>query len=73
VHSGRLFAGWRGHVLTGSLKSGFISRLDPAAGWAETRIAGPQTARVRDLREAPDGSVWFLSVNTATLWRMAPA
>ncbi len=63
--------GWRGQVLTGSLNSDFISRLDPAAGYAETRIATPETIRVRDVREAPDGSVWFLSVGEGAVFRVA--
>jgi glucose/arabinose dehydrogenase len=62
--------GWRGQMLTGSLNSDFISRLDPARGWAEDRIATRETARVRDVREAPDGSVWFLSVGEGAVFRM---
>ncbi|MCJ8272077.1 MAG: PQQ-dependent sugar dehydrogenase, partial [Psychrosphaera sp.] len=27
------------------------------------RISGPETGRVRDVREAPDGSIWFMSVS----------
>jgi glucose/arabinose dehydrogenase len=73
IHSGRGAPGWRGHFLTGSLNGDFIARLDPAAGWRETRLSGPETARVRDVREAPDGAVWFLSVGRGTLWRLAPA
>ena len=30
------------------------------------------TERVRDIREAPDGSIWFLSVGRGTLYRMTP-
>lgn len=71
-HSGRMFPAWRGHVLTGSLNSDFISRLDPARGLAETRIATPETRRVRDVREAPDGSVWFLSVGNGAVYRITP-
>lgn len=66
VYSGRLFGDWTGHLLTGSLNSGFISRLDPkaqaATGYAEARIETPETGRVRDIVEAPDGAIWFLSV-----------
>jgi glucose/arabinose dehydrogenase len=65
--------GWRGQVLTGSLNSDLISRLDPSRGYAEDRIATPETIRVRDLREAPDGSVWFLSVGEGAVFRMSPA
>lgn len=73
IHSGRLIPEWKGSVFTGSLNSDFLSRLDPAAGYAEERIAAPETGRVRDVREAPDGAIWFLSVTQGTLYRMAPA
>lgn len=76
VYSGRLVPDWAGDIFTGSLKSDFISRLDPdtpaPTGYAEERIAAPETARVRDVTEAPDGSIWFLSVTDGTLYRMAP-
>jgi glucose/arabinose dehydrogenase len=77
VYSGALVAGWTGDVFTGSLNSDFLSRLDPgtgaATGWAEERIAAPETLRVRDVAEAPDGSIWFLSVGAGAVFRLAPA
>jgi glucose/arabinose dehydrogenase len=73
IHSGRMFPDWRGHVLTGSLKFDLIARLDPSRGYAETRIEAPETARVRDVREGPDGAVWFLSVGEGAAFRMVPA
>ena len=73
ILKGRAFPDWRGHILTGSLNSDLIARLDPAAGYAEARIETPETARVRDIREAPDGSLWFLSVGNGAAFRMTPA
>ena len=73
ILKGAMFPDWRGHVLTGSLKSDFIARLDPANGYAETRLATPETIRVRDVREGPDGSIWFLSVGNGAAFRMTPA
>lgn len=73
VYQGEMFAGWKGDVFTGSLNSGFISRLDPEAGYAEERITSDETGRVRDVVEAPDGSIWFLSVTNGAVYRMAPA
>lgn len=76
VYSGRLVPDWAGDIFTGSLKSDFISRLDPdipaPTGYAEERIVAPETGRVRDVIEAPDGAIWFLSVEDGTLYRMAP-
>jgi glucose/arabinose dehydrogenase len=73
IYSGRLFPEWAGDVFTGSLKFDYVARLDPDQGWAEHRIETPQTGRVRDVREAPDGSIWFLSVSDGAVYRMAPA
>ena len=69
-YSGALFPEWRGDIFTGSLNSDFISRLDPEAGLAEERIAAPQTGRVRDIVQAPDGSIWFLSVHDGAIYRL---
>ncbi|MGB3278199.1 MAG: PQQ-dependent sugar dehydrogenase [Pseudorhodobacter sp.] len=72
VYDGELFPSWRGQLFTGSLNSDLISRLDPGNGFAEARISSPETARVRDIRQAPDGSIWFLSVYEGAVFRIAP-
>ena len=72
VYQGEMFPDWRGDVFTGSLNSDFSSRLDPEAGWAEERIASAQTGRVRDVVEAPDGAIWFLSVYDGVAYRLTP-
>ena len=77
VYSGKLIPEWRGDIFFGSLNSDFIGRLDPdtpaATGFAEERIASPETGRVRDVVEGPDGAIWFLSVYDGAVYRMAPA
>lgn len=76
VYSGALIPAWRGDIFAGSLNSGFLSRLDPdlpaETGFAEERITADQTGRVRDVIEAPDGAIWFLSVHDGALYRLAP-
>jgi glucose/arabinose dehydrogenase len=76
VYSGALVPEWRGDILFGSLNSDFLGRLDPDTaadtGYAEERLATPETGRVRDVVEAPDGSIWFLSVANGAAYRMAP-
>jgi glucose/arabinose dehydrogenase len=76
VYSGSLIPEWRGDILFGSLNSDFLGRLDPDTaadnGYAEERIAAPETGRVRDVVEAPDGSIWFLSVTNGAAYRLAP-
>jgi glucose/arabinose dehydrogenase len=71
IYQGAMFPEWRGDVFTGSLKFDYLSRLDPDEGYAEERIAMPETARVRDVRQAPDGSIWFMSVHEGAVFRLA--
>jgi aldose sugar dehydrogenase len=77
VYSGKLVPEWRGDIFFGSLNSDFLGRLDPdtpaETGFAEERISAPETGRVRDVIEAPDGSIWFLSVYDGAVYRLAPA
>lgn len=73
IHSGRMFSDWRGHVLVGSLNSDHIARVGGSPIRELDRIEGPETARVRDIREAADGSVWFLSVGQGAVYRLVPA
>lgn len=76
VYSGALVPEWKGDIFFGSLNSDFLGRLDPdtaaPTGYAEERISAPETARVRDVVEAPDGAIWFLSVLNGAAYRMAP-
>lgn len=77
VYSGKLVPEWKGDLFFGSLNSDFLGRLDPdqaaATGFVEERISARPTGRVRDVVEAPDGAIWFLSVYDGAVYRMAPA
>jgi glucose/arabinose dehydrogenase len=37
------------------------------------RIYGEELQRVRDVREGPDGALWFLSVRQGAVYRLTPA
>ena len=73
IYQGKMFPDWRGDMFVGSLKFDYIARLRPEDGkLAEVeQITAPETGRVRDLREAPDGSIWFLSVADGAAYRMS--
>jgi glucose/arabinose dehydrogenase len=71
-YQGDLIPDWRGDLLTGSLNTNYISRLDTSRGYAEERISADETGRVRDVARAPDGSIWFLSVADGAICRLAP-
>ncbi|TDT77859.1 glucose/arabinose dehydrogenase [Litoreibacter halocynthiae] len=71
IYSGKLWPNWEGDFFTGSLKFDMISRLD-AKTLREERLQSPQTGRVRDVVEGPNGEIWFLSVNDGALYQITP-
>ena len=72
VYSGRLWPQWGGHLFVGSLKFDYISVLDGQPMREILQIEGSETGRVRDIVEAPDGAIWFLSVGDGAVYRMTP-
>jgi len=71
-YSGVLWPQWRGHIFVGSLKFDNISHLAGRPLKQIGVISGPETGRVRDVVEAPDGSIWFLSIDRGAVYRIAP-
>ena len=73
IYSGALWPEWRGDIFVGSLKFDYIARLEGDPLQEVEQIEGDTTLRVRDVREGPDGAIWFLSEGEGTLFRMTPA
>ena len=71
IYQGDMFPGWRGDMFVGSLKFDYISRLSGTPYKEVEQIKTPQTSRVRDIVEAPDGSIWFISVGEGAVFRIA--
>ena len=72
VYSGKMWPEWKGDIFIGSLKFNYISRLSGRDRMSEVeQLKSRDTRRVRDVREAPDGSIWFLSVNTGAAYRIS--
>ena len=73
VYQGDMFPNWQGDIFVGSLKFDYISRLEVSGDTAREagQIRSDQTVRVRDLVEAPDGSIWFISVGDGAVYRMS--
>ncbi len=63
--------GWSGDMFAGSLKFDYIARLEGSPLREVEQIRGESTQRVRDVRQGPDGALWFLSVGNGALYRMA--
>lgn len=65
VYRGRMFAEWDGDLLIGALKGQHVSWLDLDGDRvrSEYPILGELGDRIRDLKTAPDGSIWILTQN----------
>ena len=73
IYSGKLWPDWRGNIFIGSLKFDYIARLTGTPLAEVEQLKSEETDRVRDVREAPDGSIWFLSVKKGALYRLSPS
>ena len=72
IYSGALWPEWRGDIFVGSLKFDYIARLNGTPLTEVEQLSSAETERVRDIREAPDGSIWFLSVGQGAAFRITP-
>ena len=70
IYSGKMFPDWRGDFFVGSLKFDYISRLSGAPLREVEQIKTGETGRVRDIVEAADGSIWFISVGDGAVYRL---
>ncbi|AUQ49984.1 Glucose/sorbosone dehydrogenase [Phaeobacter inhibens] len=71
VYSGKMWPDWRGDIFVGSLKFDYIARLSGSPLKEVEQVKGEQTGRIRDLREAPDGSIWFASETDGAIYRLS--
>lgn len=72
IYSGKLWPDWQGDIFVGSLKFDYISRVTGAPLSEAEQLQSPQTDRVRDIREGPNGAIWFLSVGNGALYKLTP-
>ncbi|MGI3211065.1 PQQ-dependent sugar dehydrogenase [Roseovarius tibetensis] len=72
IYQGDMFPEWQGDIFVGSLKFNMISRLTGPDVTEVERLESPETQRVRDIIEGPDGAIWFLSVGQGAAYRMTP-
>ena len=76
VYTGELFAGWKNNLLIGSLTPGGLVRLVMRDGKVaqEERYLGDLRERIRDVRQAPDGSIYILTDSRdGQILRITPA
>ena len=71
IYSGKMWPDWRGDILVGSLKFDYIARLSGTPLTEVEKIKSDETGRIRDIEEAADGSIWFLSETEGALYRLS--
>jgi len=70
-----LYKGWKGSLFVGSLKFGFLDRIELRNDKvvAEHRLLEDGQARIRDVRQGPDGLLYVLTDSSnGTLLRLRP-
>ncbi len=73
VYTGDTFGDWSGSVLIGSLSRQALVRLRVGEGMVTHEEIIPLDARIRDVEQAPDGSVYVLTdAADGHVWRLAP-
>lgn len=71
IYSGRMWPEWRGDIFVGSLKFDYISRLSGSPLKEVEQLRSGETGRIRDVQEAPDGSIWFASESEGAVFRVS--
>jgi glucose/arabinose dehydrogenase len=72
IYRGDMFREWHGDLLVGALKGAAISKLDLVNGriQSEYKILGNLESRIRDIKVAPDSSIWVL-LQTGSIYRLS--
>ena len=62
IYEGDMFPDWRGDLFVGALVDREVRRLRPVGDAFEESVVFPEiSARIRDVKQAPDGSIYVLT------------
>jgi glucose/arabinose dehydrogenase len=75
VYRGAMFPQWQGDIFVGALGGMKLVRLDMDGNKVvgEEWLLADQRARIRDVQQGPDGSIYVLAESTGKLLRLRPA
>lgn len=72
IYSGSMFPQWRGSGFIGALSGESLIRVTIDGAHAAKADRWPLGMRVRDVAQAPDGSIWLLQDGEGRLFRLTP-
>jgi len=75
-YTGDLFPRWKGNLFVGALAGQLLVRLELAGEKVtkEERLLGSLNARIRDVRQGPDGAIWLATDSSdGRIIRVTPA
>ena len=64
VYGGAMFPEWQGDLLVGALRAELLARLERDESGnivGEERMFEGVFGRIRDVKVAPDGAIWFIT------------
>lgn len=75
VYSGKLWPEWKGDLFIGALSGTALIRVDVNGVEAKKGDQWDMEARIRGVREGPDGAIWVLEDGDTggRLWKLTPA
>ncbi len=74
IYTGALFPQWRGDAFVGGLSGEALVRIDLDGTNARLADTWPMGHRIREVEQAPDGSIWLLEDGDGgRLLRLSPA
>ncbi len=73
IYSGNMFPAWKGQAIVGGMKPNVLVRVAFDGDKAREVSRDPMERRIREVVQAPDGSIWLLEDKAgARLWRLTP-
>ena len=73
IYTGSAFSAWQGDAFIGALSGEALIRVDLTGTTAKVADTWPMGQRIREVEQAPDGSIWLLEdAPGGRLLRLAP-
>lgn len=75
IYSGRLWPEWKGDIFLGALSGQALIRVDLDGTNAKKGERWDMGARIRSVREGPDGAIWLLEDGESggRMWKLTPS